>query len=143
MEKAFRHYGHDITDEDHVLEAGLGFAVRTEKGDFSGRAAMLRKREARLSWRLMRFRLADPALNLFHNEPILRDSAVVGCLTSGGYGHALGVEVGLGYVHCAEPGESAADMLASDDEIGIAELRLPAQTSLKPLYHPKSERPKA
>ena len=33
IEKAFRHFGHDITDEDHVLEAGLGFAVKTGKGD--------------------------------------------------------------------------------------------------------------
>ncbi|TIT28632.1 MAG: aminomethyl transferase family protein, partial [Mesorhizobium sp.] len=46
IEKAFRHFGHDITDEDNVLEAGLGFAVKTAKGDFIGRDAVLRKREA-------------------------------------------------------------------------------------------------
>ncbi len=40
LEKAFRHFGHDITDEDHVLEAGLGFAVKTGKGDFIGRDAV-------------------------------------------------------------------------------------------------------
>ena len=34
IEKAFRHFGHDITDEDHVLEAGLGFAVKTGEGRF-------------------------------------------------------------------------------------------------------------
>ena len=49
IEKAFRHFGHDITDEDHVLEAGLGFAVKTGKGDFIGRDAVLKKREAGLS----------------------------------------------------------------------------------------------
>ncbi len=32
IEKAYRHFGHDITDEDHVLEAGLGFAVKTGEG---------------------------------------------------------------------------------------------------------------
>ena len=36
IEKAYRHFGHDITDEDHVLEAGLGFAVKTDKDDFIG-----------------------------------------------------------------------------------------------------------
>ena len=36
IEKGFRHFGHDITDEDHVLEAGLGFAVKVDKGDFIG-----------------------------------------------------------------------------------------------------------
>lgn len=44
IEKAFRHFGHDITDEDNVLEAGLGFAVKTAKGDFIGRDAVLEKR---------------------------------------------------------------------------------------------------
>ena len=57
IEKAFRHFGHDITDEDHVLEAGLGFAVKTGKGDFIGRDAVLRKREAGLDRRLVQFRL--------------------------------------------------------------------------------------
>ena len=41
IEKAYRHFGHDITDEDHVLEAGLGFAVKPAKGDFIGRDAVL------------------------------------------------------------------------------------------------------
>jgi glycine cleavage system aminomethyltransferase T len=48
LEKGFRHFGHDITDEDHVLEAGLGFAVRTAKPDFIGRDAVLAKRAAGL-----------------------------------------------------------------------------------------------
>ena len=61
IEKAFRHFGHDITDEDHVLEAGLGFAVKTGKGDFIGRDAVLQKREAGLSRRLVQFRLKDAA----------------------------------------------------------------------------------
>ena len=60
IEKAFRHFGHDITDEDHVLEAGLGFAVKTGKGDFIGRDAVLKKRDAGLNRRLVQFRLKDP-----------------------------------------------------------------------------------
>ena len=61
IEKAYRHFGHDITDEDHVLEAGLGFAVKTGKGDFIGRDAVLRRREAGLTRRLLQFRLATPS----------------------------------------------------------------------------------
>ena len=46
MEKAYRHWGHDITDEDTPLEAGLGFAVAWSKpGGFIGREALLRQRE--------------------------------------------------------------------------------------------------
>ena len=144
IEKAFRHFGHDITDEDHVLEAGLGFAVKTGKpasdlGHFIGRDAVLAKREAGLERRLLQFKLDDPEPLLYHNEPILRDGRIVGRLTSGNYGHWLGAAIGLGYVPCA-PGESAKDMLASDYEIDFAGERVPAQASLKPLYDPGAER---
>ena len=138
IEKAFRHFGHDITDEDHVLEAGLGFAVRTGKGDFLGRDAVLKKRDAGLLRRLVQFRLKDPEPLLFHNEAIVRDGKIVGAITSGNYGHHLGGAVGLGYVPCQ--GESEADVLASAFEIEIAGERFAAEASLKPMYDPKAER---
>ncbi|RME17948.1 MAG: FAD-dependent oxidoreductase, partial [Alphaproteobacteria bacterium] len=141
IEKAFRHFGHDITCEDHVLEAGLGFAVKTAKPDFIGREAVLRKREAGLERRLVQFRLKDPEPLLYHAEPILRDGEVVGYLTSGNYGHALGGAVGLGYVPCK--GESAAEVLASDYAIEVAGVRVAAEASLKPMYDPASARVKA
>ncbi len=138
IEKAFRHFGHDITDEDHVLEAGLGFAVKTAKGDFIGRDAVLRKKEAGLSRRMVQFRLRDPEPLLFHNEAIVRDGRIVGTITSGNYGHVLGGAIGLGYV--PSPGESEADVLASAYEIEIAGERFAAEASLKPMYDPKAER---
>ncbi|MER8968056.1 FAD-dependent oxidoreductase [Mesorhizobium sp. M0808] len=138
IEKAFRHFGHDITDEDNVLEAGLGFAVKTAKGEFLGRDAVLTKKETGLSRRLVQFRLNDPEPLLFHNEAILRDGTIVGPITSGNYGHHLGGAIGLGYVPCK--GESEADVLASSYEIEIAGERFAAKASLKPMYDPKSER---
>ncbi|MER9249572.1 FAD-dependent oxidoreductase [Mesorhizobium sp. M0590] len=138
IEKAFRHFGHDITDEDNVLEAGLGFAVKTAKGEFLGRDAVLTKKETGLSRRLVQFRLNDPEPLLFHNEAILRDGTIVGPITSGNYGHHLGGAIGLGYVTCK--GESEADVLASSYEIEIAGERFAAEASLKPMYDPKSER---
>jgi len=142
IEKAYRHFGHDITDEDHVLEAGLGFAVKTDKGDFIGRDAVLRKRETGLTRRLVQFRLKDPEPLVFHNEPILRDGENVSFLTSGNYGHALGGAIGLGYVPC-RPDEKAADILASTYSIDVAGKIVEAEASLAPLYDPKSERVKA
>ncbi|TGQ39809.1 FAD-dependent oxidoreductase [Mesorhizobium sp. M00.F.Ca.ET.216.01.1.1] len=138
IEKAFRHFGHDITDEDNVLEAGLGFAVKTAKGSFVGRDAVLRKKETGLDRRLVQFRLKDPQPLLFHNEAILRDGKIVGPITSGNYGHHLGGAIGLGYVPCK--GESEADVLSSSYEIEIAGERFAAEASLKPMYDPKSER---
>lgn len=141
IEKAFRHFGHDITDEDHVLEAGLGFAVKSAKGEFIGREAVLAKRDKGLSRRLLQFRLSDPEPLLFHNEAIVRDGEIVGTITSGNYGHHLGGAIGLGYVPCQ--GEGEADVLASGYEIEIAGTRVKAVASSKPMYDPKAERVKA
>jgi 4-methylaminobutanoate oxidase (formaldehyde-forming) len=138
IEKAFRHFGHDITDEDHVLEAGLGFAVRTGKGDFIGRDAVLRKQEIGLKRRMLQFLLDDPQPLLFHNEAIVRDGDIVSIITSGNYGHHLGAAIGLGYVPCE--GESEADVLASKYEIEIAGMRMAAKVSLAPMYDPKALR---
>ncbi|MGB8812762.1 MAG: aminomethyltransferase family protein, partial [Paracoccaceae bacterium] len=138
IEKAYRHFGHDITDEDHVLEAGLGFAVKTGKGEFIGRDAVLRKREAGLDRRLVQFRLKDPEPLMFHNEAVVRDGRIVGPITSGNYGHFLGAAIGLGYVPCK--GETEAEVLASRYEIEIAGQRHEAVASLVAMYDPKSER---
>ncbi|MEO0391417.1 MAG: FAD-dependent oxidoreductase [Pseudomonadota bacterium] len=140
IEKGFRHFGHDITCEDHVLEAGLGFAVKTDKPNFIGRDAVLRKKDDGLNARLLQFKLTDPEPLLYHNEPVLRDGEIVGYLSSGAYGHALGAAVGMGYVPCA--GQSAADVLASTYEIDVSGTRVTAEASLRPLYDPKSERVK-
>ncbi len=140
IEKGYRHFGHDITDEDHVLEAGLGFAVKTDKGPFIGREAVLRKREAGLARRMVQFRLTDPEPLLFHNEPILRDGVIVGHLSSGNYGHALSGAVGLGYVPCRHAGETVQEMLASTYQIDVAGRMVCAEASLSPLYDPKSQR---
>lgn len=140
IEKAFRHFGHDITDEDHVLEAGLGFAVKTDKGDFIGRDAVLRKREQGLARRLLQFKLRDPEPLLFHNEALVRDGKIVSIITSGNYGHYLGNAIGMGYVPCK--GESEAEVLASTYEIEIAGERYAAEASVRPMYDPKAERTK-
>jgi 4-methylaminobutanoate oxidase (formaldehyde-forming) len=144
LEKAYRHYGHDLSSVDHVLESGLGFAVKPDKprgrfGDFIGREAVLQRRAEGLHRRLLQFLLADPRPLLYGNEAILRDGKVVGYLTSGGYGHHLGAAVGLGYVP-SEPGESDAALLGSSYEVEVACERVAARASLAPLYDPKGER---
>jgi glycine cleavage system T protein len=140
IEKGYRHFGHDISCEDHVLEAGLGFAVKTDKPDFIGREAVLAKKEAGLSLRMVQFRLHDPAPLIYHNEPILRDGEIVGHVSSGSYGHTIGSSIALGYVPCK--GETVANLLASSYEIEIAGQRFKAEASTQPFYDPKSVRVK-
>ncbi len=134
IEKAFRHFGHDITSEDNVVDAGLGFAVKTDKSDFIGRDAVLKRRETGPELRMLQFRLTDPNPLLYHNEPILKDGKFVGYLSSGNYGHTLGGAIGLGYV----PAEVAKE--TSGWEIEVAGVRASAEASLRPMYDPKSER---
>jgi len=141
IEKAYRHWGHDITDEDHVLEAGLGFSVSKKKPAFLGRDAVLQKQEAGLDRKMLQFRLTDPEPLLFHNEALVRDGKIIGPVTSGAYGHFLGGAVGMGYVPCK--GQSDAEVLASNYEIEVAGVRHAAIASLVPMYDPKSERVRA
>ncbi|MEP0232024.1 FAD-dependent oxidoreductase [Roseibium sp.] len=140
LEKGFRHFGHDISSEDHILEAGLGFALKKTDVPYIGRDAVMRKREEGLQKRMVQFFLSDPEPLLYHAEPIIRDGTIVGYLTSGNYGHTLGAAVGMGYVPCE--GQTAQDVLASTYEIEIAGERVSATPSLKPFYDPQSERVK-
>ena len=134
IEKAFRHFGHDITCEDHVVDAGLSFAVKTAKPDFIGRDAVLERKETGPKLRMLQFLLTDAEPLLFHHEPILKDGAFVGYLSSGSYGHTLGGAIGLGYV----PAELAKD--TDGWEIEVAGVRFAAEASLRPMYDAKSER---
>ena len=144
IEKAYRHQGHDMSDEEHVLEAGLGFAVKADKarskfGDFIGRDAVLAKKAAGISKRLVQFKLNDPEPLLYHHEPIWRDGTRAGYITSANYGHFLGGAIGLGYVK-GKLGETATEMLASTYEIEVGGKRVAATASLKPMYDPDSKR---
>ncbi len=140
MEKGYRHWSHDITDEDSPLEAGLDFTVKFDKpGGFIGKDALLKQREAGLRRRLVQFRLEDPEPLLYHNEPIWRDDEIVGHITSGAYGHTLGGCVGLGYVH-TEPGASDDNILGGSYEIEVATERFAAEASLSPMYDPGNEK---
>ncbi len=143
IEKAYRHWGHDITDEDTPLEAGLSFAVAFDKaGGFIGRDALLRQREAGLKKRLVQFLLNDPEPLLYHNEPIWRDNQIVGYIASGMYGHTLGGAVGLGYVN-NEDGVKADFIKSGQYEIEVAGVRIPATASLRPMYDPSNSRIRA
>lgn len=147
IEKAFRHFGHDISDEDHVLEAGLGFAVKPDKpasrlGDFIGREAVLRARQQGVARRLLQFRLDDPDPLLFHHEPIRRDGEIVGYVTSGNYGHHLGGAIGLGYVTCGRD-DKPADVAAADYTIEVAGESVAATASHRPLHDPTAARMRA
>ena len=141
MEKGFRHFGHDISEEDHVVDAGLGFAVAKDKTDFIGYQAVQDRKATGPKARLIQFLADDPSVMFYHNEPIYRDGKMAGYLTSGNYGHYLGGSVGMGYIDCE--GEAPADILASRFEILANGTMATVKASLKPLYDPTHEKMRA
>lgn len=140
IEKGYRHWGHDITNEDTPLESGLGFTVKWDKaGGFIGREALDEYRNAPLKRRLVQFRLEDPEPMLYHEEPIWREGVRVGRTTSGMYGHTLGGSVGLGYVEHPE-GVDHEFMASGNFELEVAGKRFAAAASLRPMYDPTGEK---
>ena len=137
MEKGYRHWGHDLTDEDTPLEAGLGFAVKLDKaGGFIGREALVRQKSERPKQRLVQFLLQSPEPILYHNEPIWRGDSLVGYIRSGMYAHTLGGAAGLGYVATAD----GLGPVLDGYEIEIAGVRYPATASLRAMYDPAGMR---
>ncbi|MCL4765000.1 MAG: FAD-dependent oxidoreductase [Hyphomicrobiaceae bacterium] len=143
IEKAYRHWGHDVTPDDTPLEAGLGFCVAWDRpGGFIGREALLARRGKPMKSVLVQFLLEDAEPLLYHDEPIWREGVRVGRIASGMYGYTLGGAVGLGYVHLPEP--AAREIFAEGRyEIEVAGRKFPARASIKPLYDPTSARVRA
>ena len=143
MEKAYRHWGHDISDEDTPLQAGLGFTIAWNKpGGFIGREALLAQKEQGLNRRLLQFALRDPVPLLYHNEPLLRDGKIVGRVTSGMFGHTLGKSLGMGYVTNPDGLADRDFLLSGQYQIEVAGVLHAADVSLSPWYDPTSARVK-
>ena len=144
MEKGYRAWGADVTPDYTPYEAGLGFAVRLDKGvDFIGREALMRQKEAGITRRLVQFTLEDPDAIAFGKELILRDGEAVGEVTSAAYGHTLGRAVAMGYVKNADGVADREFIETGRYEIDIAGERFAAAPHLRPPYDPKGERIRA
>src|SRR5260221_9217138 len=101
--KPVRHWGHDISDEDTPLEAGLGLDVAWDKkGGFIGKEALEKQRARSVQpKRMVCLALEDNsnrAPMIYHEEPIYRNGVIVGSTTSGAWGHRLNLSLGMGYV---------------------------------------------
>jgi 4-methylaminobutanoate oxidase (formaldehyde-forming) len=141
LEKAYRHWGHDVGEEDTPLEAGLGFAVAWSKPvDFVGREALCKQREAGVRRRLVALALEETDRLLYHNEPVWRDGELVGRITSGMFGHTVGAALGLGYVANRAAPVSDEWIAAGHYEVEVAAERVAARVSQRAFYDPAGER---
>ncbi|MEO0493981.1 MAG: FAD-dependent oxidoreductase [Actinomycetota bacterium] len=142
LEAGMRHWGHDITDEDTPLEAGLGFAIDWDKGDFRGRDALAAQRDQPRSKRLIQFRIEDPDLLTYHDEPLYRDGVVVGRTSSSMWSATQDRCCAMGYLE--HPDGEAITKAWLDDadwETNIGGRRVPVSTSIRSWYDPQNQRP--
>lgn len=139
LEKGYRHWGSDITPDDTPFEAGLGFAVKLDKGDFIGREALIRQHRSDLTRKRVMFTLENPDPLLYHDEPIYRNRELVSSVTHGAYAHLLGCAMGMGYL---ENSEDISDdwILSGRYEIDVEGTLIPAKVHLEAPYDPAEER---
>lgn len=141
LETGYRHWESDITPDDTPYEAGLGFGVKLDKGDFSGRAALLKQKETRIKRKLVLFTLEDPDIMLYGSEPLYRDGVWMENLTSGAYGFKVGSAVGMGYVKNRQ-GIGEDWILTGKYEIEVEGKMIPAKVHIRSPYDPKNKKPK-
>ena len=107
LEVAYRLYGSDMDDATTPLEAGLGWVVKLDKGDFIGKDAMARQKAAGLPRKLVGFVLTDPGIAR-HGYDVLHDGEKVGVVTSGTKSPTLKTSIGLAYVPPALAAEGSS-----------------------------------
>ncbi|MBZ0127621.1 MAG: FAD-dependent oxidoreductase [Rhodobacteraceae bacterium] len=143
LEKGFRHFGHDIGEDDTPFEAGLGFAVDLRKPEFLGRAALVAQRAAGVEYRTVSISVAALQAKgtpwLIHNEPVWKGGEIVGHVTSGGWGFRLQRMVGLASLHRAG-GVSRNWIEAGGFKVQVAGRMYPADLQVQGFYDPKGER---
>jgi len=133
LEKGYRVWGADIGPENNPYEAGLGFTVKLDKGNFIGRDALLKAREAQPETRLACLVLDDPRSVALGSEPVRIAGEVTGRVTSGGYGYAVGRSIAYAYVPATAHAGTAV-------EVEIFGTWVPGSVAEEPLFDPKGAR---
>jgi len=136
LEKGYRVWGADVTPEDTPYEAGLGFAVKLDKeGGFIGRDALASAGAPAQT--LCCLRLDEPHAVALGSEPVRVGDALVGRVTSGGYGYTVGASI----AYASLPVEHASVGTAVGVEI-FGEW-VAGSVAVEPLYDPTGERIRA
>ena len=140
LEKGYRAWGRELTQDVNPIEAGLGFAVKIDKEDFRGRAALLGIKSRGVQRRIVSLVVDAPQTNLWGSELILRNGASAGFVTSAAFGHTVGKPVALGLIANPIGTADAAWIAGGSYEIDLAGERFVAEVGLQAPYDPRGVR---
>ena len=127
-------YGHDMDESVNPLEAGLSFIVKLDQGDFLGRDALIRAREAGPSRKIIGFEMIDRGIPRAEC-PILLDGVRIGTVTSGSYGPTVDRNIGLAFV------ETAYNTVGQDIDVVVRDKAIRGKVVKLPFYRSKSRLP--
>jgi dimethylglycine oxidase len=133
LEKGYRSWGADMTTEHDPFEAGVSFGVRAAKETFVGKPALEGRSEETASRRLRCLTIDDGRSVVLGKEPVLRDHAPIGYVTSAAFGYTIGRPIAYAYLP-ASVGEG--DVV----EIEYFGDRIKATVTPEPLYDPEMNR---
>ena len=133
MEKGYRSWGTDMTTEYNPYEAGLGFAVRPQKGDFIGRDALEGVTEDSVSRRLACVTIDDGKTVVQGHEPVFVDGSPVGYVTSAAFGHTVGSPIAYAWL-------PATATVGTQVEIQYFDRLVTATVAAEPLVDPEMKK---
>jgi 4-methylaminobutanoate oxidase (formaldehyde-forming) len=137
LEKGYRYWSGEISPDYTPYEAGLGFAVKLEKGDFIGREALKKQKENGLTQKLCCMTLADDRTIALGKEPIRAGERILGWVAAGGFGYSVGKSIVYAYLpmDCTKVG--------TELNIEFFGEQVEAEVVQTPLWDPKGERIRA
>jgi 4-methylaminobutanoate oxidase (formaldehyde-forming) len=138
LEKGYRYYTTDVTPLETPYEAGLGFCVHLNKGDFIGREALIEKKQEGIATKLCTLVLdGEEFTQIYGGEAVYNEGQVITRVRSGGYGYT--VKKNILYAYLPLDLAKAGTRL----EVELIEGRYPAEVTQTVLYDPKGEKLKA
>jgi dimethylglycine dehydrogenase len=137
MEKAYRGWGSELTNEVDMFEGGMGRFIRLEKENFIGKQQSEIRKQRGAKIQLVYMEVDNTDSDCMGNEPIYQNNKLVGLTTSGGFGHAVKKSLAFAYV------ELALAKIGNEFEIQIFAEKRKARIIADPIYDPKNLRLKS
>ncbi|HYJ55497.1 MAG TPA: FAD-dependent oxidoreductase, partial [Mycobacterium sp.] len=133
IEKGYRSWGTDMTTEHNPYEAGVGFAVRPQKGEFVGRDALTGVSDQTVERRLSCLTINDGKSVVVGSEPVLLEGNPVGYVTSAAFGHTVGTPIAYAWL----PADAG---IGTQVEIQYFDRRIAATVVAEPLVDPEMKK---